>query len=239
MANTNNKKGFWLFYDWIDDLEYLDGADAWKIIKAICEYYRDGVNPIDNVDERLKVIASIIFRQIKRGEGISEQRSKAGKSITNDSFVEQALNKTQKSTTNDSFVEQVLNKKQKNIANDSFAKVCLNKNQKITEKELLSKQNAVTNYLLHDTNYNNSFSLSNTESRQLKLVRGTLGKGKLFLSDDQLNDLCSKLSLDELEHYANAIIRSEEKGHYFGKTHYEAILEMANQDRWVKENAEK
>lgn len=219
MANINNKKGFWLFYDWIDDLEYLDGADAWKIIKAICEYYRDGVNPIDNVDERLKVIASIIFRQIKRGEEISEQRSEAGK--------------------NGVFAKVCLNKSKQNLKNDTFAKVCLNKNQKITEKELLSKQNVATNYLLHDTNYNNSFSLSNTESRQLKLVKGTLGKGKLFLSDDQLNDLCSKLSLDELEHYANAIIRSEEKGHYFGKTHYEAILEMANQDRWVKENAEK
>lgn len=72
-----NKKAFYLFYDWIDDLDELDGADAWKVIKAICEYYRHGTNPLDNVDGTLKVVVSIMFHQIKRKEAVSEIRRRA------------------------------------------------------------------------------------------------------------------------------------------------------------------
>ena len=86
-----NKKAFYLFYDWIDDLDELDGADAWKVIKAICEYYRHGTNPLDNVDGTLKVVVSIMFHQIKRSEKISQIRSRAARSKYDNSvnFAEQ------------------------------------------------------------------------------------------------------------------------------------------------------
>lgn len=75
----DSEKVFYLFFDWIDDLDHLDGADAWKIVKAIAEYYRNGTNPLDNVDGPLRVIVSIMFHQIKRKEQISEMRSEFGK----------------------------------------------------------------------------------------------------------------------------------------------------------------
>lgn len=75
----DNEKAFFLFYDWIDDLDSLDGADAWKVIKAISEYHRHGTNPLDLVDGTLRVIVSIMFHQIKRKESISEQRAQAGR----------------------------------------------------------------------------------------------------------------------------------------------------------------
>ena len=74
----DNEKAFYLFYDWIDDLDQLDGADAWKVVKAISDYHRHGSNPIDNVDGTLRVVVSIMFHQIKRGEEISELRRRAG-----------------------------------------------------------------------------------------------------------------------------------------------------------------
>lgn len=75
---NDETKGFCLFYDWIDDLDYLDGESAWQIVKAICSYYRNGENPVDIVTKELKATVSIIFHQIQRKEAISTARSNAG-----------------------------------------------------------------------------------------------------------------------------------------------------------------
>ena len=76
MSNASKKdKGFCLFYDWVDDLDHLRGADAWKIIKALCDYYRYGINPVEQVSGALKTTVSIMFHQIQRKEAISAQRA--------------------------------------------------------------------------------------------------------------------------------------------------------------------
>lgn len=79
MSEREKKKGFCLFFDWVDDLDNLEGADAWAVVKALCGYYREGTNPVEAVAGPLRVIVSIMFHQIKRGERVSEARSEAGR----------------------------------------------------------------------------------------------------------------------------------------------------------------
>ena len=79
-----------------------------------------------------------------------------------------------------------------------------------------------------------SFILSREEAK-LKYLGGTLGKGVVMLSDEQFEDLCDKLSFDELNKYIGIVADCELNGKpYKKKTHYQAILEMANKDRKVK-----
>ena len=62
-----------------------------------------------------------------------------------------------------------------------------------------------------------------------------IGKGVVFLSDEQMADLLQKLTLDEFDYYVGVVADEELKGHrYKKKTHYDAILEMAMKDRRVK-----
>lgn len=79
-----------------------------------------------------------------------------------------------------------------------------------------------------------SFNLSREEAKQ-KLLGGSLGGGVVMLSDEQFDDLCDKLSHEELNKYI-AIVRDAELGgkHYKKKTHYQAILDMVAKDRGVK-----
>ena len=81
-----------------------------------------------------------------------------------------------------------------------------------------------------------SFYLSREEkeSARLEFMQGKLGQGLVFMSDEQFNDLCDKLSLDELHHYFEAIVNCEKKGKKFAKTHYQAIIDMVTKDRKVK-----
>ena len=61
---------------------------------------------------------------------------------------------------------------------------------------------------------------------------GTLGRGLVMLSEVQVNKLLDLLSLDEFNYYVGVIADAEEKGmHYRKKTHFQAILDMAEQDR--------
>lgn len=70
------------------------------------------------------------------------------------------------------------------------------------------------------------------EGLRLKYMQGNLGQGVVFMSDEQFDDLCDKLTLDELEKYFSIVVECEKKGkRYKKKTHYQAILEMANKDR--------
>ena len=70
---------------------------------------------------------------------------------------------------------------------------------------------------------------------KLNFLGGTLGKGVVLLSDEQMEDLLSKLSLDEFDKYIGIIADCELKGQHFKKkTHYQAILDMVAKDRKIK-----
>ena len=63
---------------------------------------------------------------------------------------------------------------------------------------------------------------------------GELGGGVVFLSEEQMHDLLDRLSADEFDRYVGIVRDQEQKGnHYKSKSHYQAILEMAEKDRRV------
>lgn len=61
---------------------------------------------------------------------------------------------------------------------------------------------------------------------------GGVGKGVVMLSDEQIDDLLDRITLDEFDHYVGVVADCELTGRkYRKKTHYQAILEMAMKDR--------
>lgn len=66
--------------------------------------------------------------------------------------------------------------------------------------------------------------------KKVRMVGGELGKGVVFLSDEQVSDLLDKLDIDTFDYYveklANFIIRNDAKV----KNHYETILKWWRQD---------
>lgn len=73
------------------------------------------------------------------------------------------------------------------------------------------------------------------ESVKLKYIGGSLGRGVVMLSDEQFDDLLDKLSIAEFNKYIGIVADCELNGKpYRKKTHYQAILDMAKEDRKVK-----
>lgn len=64
---------------------------------------------------------------------------------------------------------------------------------------------------------------------------GGIGKNVVMLSDDQIEDLLSKLTIEEFNKYVEIVAECELSGKSFKrKTHYQAILDMAIKDRKVE-----
>ena len=80
-----------------------------------------------------------------------------------------------------------------------------------------------------------STDLSTSEDAKRKVMGGELGKGVVLLSQEQMEDLLDKLSLEEFNHYVGVVADCILKGKPFTrKTHYQAILDMAAADRKTK-----
>lgn len=81
-------------------------------------------------------------------------------------------------------------------------------------------------------NFGFSTELSTVEDAKRKMLGGELGKGVVLLSDKQIEDLLEKLSIEEFNHYVGVVADCVLKGKQFTrKTHYRAILDMAEKDR--------
>lgn len=69
---------------------------------------------------------------------------------------------------------------------------------------------------------------------------GGIGKGVVFLNDDQIGDLIERLGIDEFDHYVGIVADCELNGKKFRKkTHYQAILDMAMKDRKINNGGKK
>ena len=72
------------------------------------------------------------------------------------------------------------------------------------------------------------------ERTKRRFLGGSLGKGVVLLSDEQMNSLLDLLSVEEFNHYVSVVAEKEIQGHHYKrKTHYQAIMEMAIKDRKV------
>ena len=78
------------------------------------------------------------------------------------------------------------------------------------------------------------------EEAKMRFLGGSLGKGKVMLSEEQIESLLDELTIDEFDKYVAIVAEMESSGkHYKKKTHYQAILDMVAKDRRVNERKER
>ena len=77
-----------------------------------------------------------------------------------------------------------------------------------------------------------STGFSTKEEAKRSYLQGNLGRGVVMLSQEQMDNLLDFLSIEEFDHYVSVIASQIiDKGRKYGKTHYQAIMDMAAKDR--------
>ena len=92
-----------------------------------------------------------------------------------------------------------------------------------------------------DKEKENPFFHSAREEAKLKYLGGSLGKGVVMLSEEQMDSLLDELSMEEFDKYVGIVADMERSGkRYRKKSHYQAILDMVAKDRkaYKKEDIE-
>ena len=72
--------------------------------------------------------------------------------------------------------------------------------------------------------------------KAVKMVGGELGKGVVFLSEDQIGDLLDKLDIDTFDYYVEKLAKFIIKNGATVKNHYETILKWWRQDSCLEPN---
>lgn len=84
-----------------------------------------------------------------------------------------------------------------------------------------------------DSNEESDFS-TDSHSKHLEFSNGTLGEGIVFMTEEQFESLCEKLTLDEIHHYFDRLktfIRKKPEATIY--SHYKTILKWVEEDRSV------
>lgn len=108
-----------------------------------------------------------------------------------------------------------------------------------TEEEIEEDKEKELEYhsfnLADKDSFSDGFVGKSVENSKRSFLQGSLGKGVVLLSEEQLDDLLDKLSIDEFDKYVSIVADCELSGKgYRKKTHYQAIIDMAMQDRKLK-----
>lgn len=100
-----------------------------------------------------------------------------------------------------------------------------------TDNEQLQSQYQTTNDNLHLQDDEDATTATDDESKVVKAVGGTLGKGVVFMSDEQVSDLLDKMGIETFDYYVDKLSDFIIKNDARVKSHYETIL------KWWKEDS--
>ena len=102
-------------------------------------------------------------------------------------------------------------------------------------EERIGKDNSFIHSAENVENFSVENSVENLDEPMFpREYLGGIGKGVVFLNNEQIGDLIDKLGIEEFDYYVGIVADCELKGKSFRKkTHYQAILDMAFKDRKI------
>lgn len=224
------RPGIMLYFDILEPIRVLPDADKGRLLVAMLEYGQSGIVPefdgnlgltlawgfvkpkIDLDEEAYNM--SVLRRQY--ATACRERKRKGEPDITFDEWL-----KTNGSHDNQG-ISMVTNDNQWHPSTPTSSTTTPPTNTPTTSAAAAT----VT------TGEQDDFAAAAAE-RKLKVVGGDLGKGVVFLSDDQMGDLLDKMGLDAFDHYVDKLSSFIIKNDAKVKNHYETILKWWQEDATV------
>jgi hypothetical protein len=123
------------------------------------------------------------------------------------------------------------------VSRDSHGTVteCHDTEEEIEEEKDKEEEKEFHSFTLSGEKNVDVCSEEDKERAKLNYMGGTLGQNILLISEEQFDDLCDRMSYDELNKYIGIVVDCEKNGQHFKKkTHYQAILDMVAKDRKEK-----
>ena len=228
------RPGIMIYFDILEPVRMLSDADKGRLLMAMLEYGRDGVVP--ELEGPLGIVWSFIQPKIDRDEenydasklqrqyaAFCKKRKKIWMPrISFDEWVVMTEDERQRA------VDPVLSR---NPSTSTSASI--NHQPQPSDATIIHHPSSIIHQQQPSANIHHPSTGEDDDDaagRELKMMGGTLGKGVVLLSDDQMGDLLEKMGIAMFDYYVDKLSSFIIKNDAQVKSHYETILKWWRQD---------
>lgn len=235
------RPGIMVYFEILESIRELPLEDIGKLLIAMLEYGQDGVVP--KLEGSLVYVWPFVRKMIDKDEqrydDMKIQREYAAfckkrkriwmSKISFDEWVVMSDDERQRAV--DPVASRYPTTTTSTITTDNCNEQPTTNNlQQTTNNKQLQSQYQTTNDNLHLQGDEDDGD-SGEESKVVRAVGGTLGKGVVFMSDEQVEDLLDRMGIEAFDHYVDKLSDFIIKNGARVKSHYETVL------KWWKEDS--
>ena len=212
------RPGIMLYFDILEPIRALPDADKGRLLVAMLEYGQSGVVP--QFDGQLGLTLAWGFVKPK----IDKDEAEYNMSVLRRQYATSCRDRKRKGEPDITFDEWLKHHNASMMTNDDQWYPTTT----TTPSTSTNTSTTITTAAAASTNTNED-ATADIDSK-VNVLGGTLGKGVVFLSDEQVSDLLDKMGLETFDHYVDKLSCFILDKNAKVKNHYETILKWWSQD---------
>lgn len=215
------RPGIMLYFDILEPIKVLPDADKGRLFVAMLEYGQTGKVP--SFDGMLSLAWGFVKPKIDKD---SEEYNRTVLKRMYATFCRDRKKKGEPDITFDEWLMTIDDQSNHMISHDIKWYPTTTTSTSTTTTTTTATAASAT------TNTNDDFSAAAAE-KQMKYIKGELGKGVVILSDQQVEALLDAIGLDAFDHYVSRLANFIIKNGASVGNHYDTILKWWKQDSGV------
>lgn len=220
------RPGIMLYFDILEPIRVLPDAEKGQLLVAMLEYGQSGIVP--EFTGMLALAWGFVKPKIDKD---SEEYNKTILKRQYATFCRDRKRKGEPDISYEEWLMTIYNQSQQMVSHDIKWYPTTTAN---TTPSTSTNTNTATTAAAATNTTGTRFAAA-TADRTVKIVGGELGKGVVFLSEDQISDLLDKMDVDCFDYYVDKlscfIIKNDAKV----RNHYETILKWWRQDSGLEQ----
>ena len=219
------RPGIMIYFDILEPVRMLSDADKGRLLVAMLEYGRDGAVP--ELDGALGIVWSFIHPMIdKDGQRYDEMKLQREYAA----FCKKRKRIWMPKILFDDWVCMTEDERQRAVdpvaSRNPITATTNNDNKQCTTNNI-QLQPSVSNNNLHQED---EPAAATAAEHTVKVLNGELGKGVVFISDAQFDDLLDRMDLETFNYYVDKLSNFIIRNGAHVKNHYETILKWWQED---------
>lgn len=220
------RPGIMVYFDMLGPIKVLPDVDKGRLFVAMLEYGQSGIAP--QFDGMLALAWEFAKPKLDRD---NEEYNRTVLKRQYATFCRDRKKKGEPEISFEEWMESLDNQSYQMISHDSkWYPTTTTATSTTTSSTIATAAAATANAEIPAT--------AAVKEKQLKIMKGELGKGVVMLTDEQVEDLLQKLDLDGFDYYVDKLASFIIKNGAKVKNHYETILRWWRQDSGLEADNE-
>lgn len=218
------RPGIMLYFDILEPIRVLPDEDKGRLLVAMLEYGKEGIVP------EFEGMLALAWGFVK--PKIDKDKEEYDRTILKRQYATYCRDRKKRGEAEvgfDEWLSMVTNDNQDNHMISHDTKWYPTTTTSTTTNTTTSTTTAAA--ATATTEDEDATTATDEESKVVKAVGGTLGKGVVFMSDEQVSDLLDKMGIETFDYYVDKLSDFIIKNGARVKSHYETIL------KWWKEDS--